>query len=72
MSDKAIFHRPGVMVIEKYNEQKGELEVEPIAPIINELELEIEEIQEQMQTANNKKEYKQQIKYIALSFYSNS
>jgi hypothetical protein len=35
MSDKAIFHRPGVMVIEKYDEQSGELEVEPIALIIN-------------------------------------
>jgi hypothetical protein len=39
MSDKAIFHRPGRMVIEKYNDESGELEVQPIVPLINKLEL---------------------------------
>lgn len=29
MSDKATFHRPGVMVIEKYNDESGETEVIP-------------------------------------------
>jgi hypothetical protein len=40
MSDKAIFHRPGTMVIEKYNDENGEVEVLPIAPIIRKLKRE--------------------------------
>jgi hypothetical protein len=59
MSDKAIFHRPGVMVIEKYNDESGETEVIPIGPIITKLELEKEEVEEQKQTG-----YKQRIKEI--------
>jgi hypothetical protein len=35
MSDKAMFHRLGVMVIEKFKDERGELEVIPIAPIVN-------------------------------------
>lgn len=50
MSDKAIFHRPGVMVIEKYNDESGETEVIPIGPIITKLELEKEEVEGQKQT----------------------
>ncbi len=59
MSDKAIFHRPGVMVIETYIEEKGELEVKRIAPIINELELKIEEIQAGTNTKENKRRIKE-------------
>ena len=40
MSDKAIFHRTGIMVIEKYNDDSGEVEVTPIAPIISKLQSE--------------------------------
>jgi hypothetical protein len=58
MSDKAIFHRPGTMVIEKYNES-GEVEVIPIAPLIRKLELEKAEIEAQKQTG-----YKLRIKEI--------
>jgi Bifunctional DNA primase/polymerase, N-terminal len=76
MSDKAIFHRPGVLVIEKHNDETGEVEVEPIGPIINKLELEVEDLQEQIEkeknatgtsTTSNKnlvKENKQRIKEI--------
>jgi hypothetical protein len=46
MSDKAILHRPGVLVIEKYNEN-GEVEVIPIAPTIKKIELEKAEIEAQ-------------------------
>ena len=35
MSDKAIFHRLGVMVIEKINDITGEVEVEPVHRIGN-------------------------------------
>ena len=62
MSDKAIFHRPGVMVMERYNEQIGELEVVPIVPIMNELEIQIEECREQINNGTNKKENQQKIK----------
>jgi hypothetical protein len=64
MSDKAIFHRPGTMVIERYNEEKGELEVVTIDPIIKELELKIEDYQDQIKNGNNKKECEQKIKEI--------
>jgi hypothetical protein len=64
MSDKAIFHRPGVMVIEKNNDKTQELDIEPIDPILNELELKIEEIQEQMKTGKNTSENKRRIKEI--------
>jgi hypothetical protein len=50
MSDKAIFHRPGTMVIEKYDDDSGEVEVVPIAPIIKKLESEKAEIETQKQT----------------------
>ena len=60
MSDKAIFHRPGVMVIEKHNES-GETEVIPIDPIISKLELEKEELECQKQTG-----YKLWVKEIEL------
>jgi hypothetical protein len=64
MSDKAIFHRPGVMVIERYNEQTGEYEVVPIAPVINGLELQLEEIAEQINKGINKKENREKAKEI--------
>jgi hypothetical protein len=59
MSDKAILHRPGTMVIEKFNDENGEVEVMPIGPIIKELELEKEEIERQKQTG-----YKQRVREI--------
>jgi hypothetical protein len=59
MSDKAILHRPGIMVIEKYNDENGEVEVIPIGPILRKLELEKEEIERQKQTG-----YRQRIKEI--------
>ena len=63
MSDKAIFHRSGVMVIEKINDITGEVEVEPVDPIINDLELKIEELQEQIGEEKNKSGYdKNQVK----------
>jgi hypothetical protein len=46
MSDKALVHRPGIMVISEYNEETDEEETHPIDPIIGVLELQIEEIQE--------------------------
>ncbi|MGA9154569.1 MAG: hypothetical protein WBZ36_28625 [Candidatus Nitrosopolaris sp.] len=49
MSDKAIFHRPGIMVIEKHDDESGEVEVIPIAPIVRKLELEKAEIEAQKQ-----------------------
>jgi hypothetical protein len=48
MSDKAIFHRSGVMVIEKINDITGDVEVEPVDPIISNLESESEELQDQI------------------------
>jgi hypothetical protein len=57
MSDKAILHRPGIMVIEQDNDERGEVEVVPIAPIIKKLELEKTESERQNQTG-----YKQKIK----------
>jgi hypothetical protein len=59
ISDKAIFHRPGPMVIEQYNDESGKVEVVPITPIVRELELEKEEIERQKQTG-----YKQRVKEI--------
>jgi hypothetical protein len=59
MSDKAIFHRPGIMVIEKFSDENGEVEVIPIAPVINKLELEREEIEGQKQVG-----YKQRVREI--------
>ena len=44
MSDKALVHRPGIMVISEYNEKTDEEETRAIDPIIGELELQIEEI----------------------------
>jgi hypothetical protein len=64
MSDKAIFHRPGVMVMERYNEETGEVEVVPIAPIINDLELQIEDFMDQINKGGNKKENREKIKEI--------
>jgi hypothetical protein len=62
MSDKAIFHRPGIMVIEKPNDETGEIDVIPIAPLINELELWKEEIW----AGGGTRESKQKIKEIDL------
>jgi hypothetical protein len=45
MSDKALVHRPGTMVISQYNEETEEEETYAIEPIIDELKLQIEEIQ---------------------------
>jgi hypothetical protein len=59
ISDKAIFHRPGTMVIEQYDDESGEVGVVPIAPITKKLELEKAEIQEQKQAG-----YKQRVKEI--------
>ncbi len=46
MSDKALVHRPGTLVTSEYNEETDEEETRAIAPLISELELQIEEIQE--------------------------
>jgi hypothetical protein len=62
MSDKAIFHRPGIMVIQKCNDESGETEVIPIAPLIKELELKMEEIS----ADGNTRENRQKIKEIEL------
>ncbi len=50
MSDKAIFHREGIMVRE--NHETGKLE--PIRPIIKNLESKIEDLQEQIETERQK------------------
>jgi hypothetical protein len=55
MSDKAIFHRPGIMVIEQYDDENGGVELIPISPIIRKLELEKAEIQEEKQTGYNQR-----------------
>jgi hypothetical protein len=65
MSDKAILHRPGIMVIEKCNDENGEVEVIPIDPIIKKLELEKAAIQEQEQE-QKQTGYKLRIKEIEL------
>lgn len=61
MSDKALVHRPGIMVIPEYNEETDEEETYAIDPIISKLELEIEEIQGKEKLS---KEDKEKIKAI--------
>jgi len=62
MSDKALVHRPGTMVISEYNEETGDEETHAIDPIIDRLELEIEEIKGQNKQLT--KENKEKIKAI--------
>ncbi len=50
MSDKAIFHRDGIMVIQ--NKETGQLE--PADPIVKNLECKIEELEEQINTEKDK------------------
>ena len=52
-SDKALFHKDGIMVIPKINNETGEEEVEPIAPIISELKSQ-KNILEKQDTSDNK------------------
>ena len=52
-SDKALFHKDGIMVIPKINNETGEEEVEPIAPIISELKSQ-KKILEKQDTSDNK------------------
>ena len=63
MSDKALVHRPGIMVISEYNEETDEQETRPIDPIITELELQIEEIESKEKLS---KEDKEKIKTIKI------
>lgn len=65
MSDKAILHRNGIVVIEKTNHSggngadgdvDGEEIVEPIAPILSDLELQIEELKEEIENEKSKKD----------------
>ena len=56
MSDKALVHRPGIMVISEYNEKTDEEETRAIDPIIAELELQIEEIQNKEKLSREDKE----------------
>ena len=63
MSDKALVHRPGIMVISEYNEETDEEETHPIDPIITELELQIEEIESKEKLS---KEDKEKIKTIKI------
>ena len=59
MSDKALVHRPGILVISEYNEETDEEETYAIDPIIGDLELQIEEIQnKKKQSIEDKKEIK--------------
>lgn len=50
MSDKALYHREGPLVVE--NEATGEVEL--LDPIVNELDLEIEELQDQIYIEHQK------------------
>jgi hypothetical protein len=56
MSDKALVHRPGILVISKYNEETGEEETHPIVPIINNLQIQIDEIQTKEKKTRKDKE----------------
>ncbi len=56
MSDKALVHRSGIMVISEYNEKTDEEETRAIDPIIGELELQIEEIQNKEKLSREDKE----------------
>jgi hypothetical protein len=56
MSDKALVHRPGILVIPEYNEETGEEETRPIDPIINDLQLQINEIQSKEKKTRKDKE----------------
>ena len=56
MSDKAIFHRDGIMVIQ--NKETGQLE--PADPIVKNLECKIEELEDRL----TQKKIKSQLKGI--------
>ena len=56
MSDKALVHRPGIMVISEYNEETDQEETRAIDPVIGELELQIDEIQNKEKLSREDKE----------------